>query len=91
MNQAAIALLAVTFATFINSLGYIFYKFAHIRVENSKDKNLNYVFTWQFLCGFGLIVLGAIINIGKNQSMISELIDVYRIELNSNSKIIMHV
>ncbi len=46
MNQAAIALLAVTLATFINSLGYIFYKFAHIRLENNPGDKVSYVLTW---------------------------------------------
>eukprot|EP00347_Sterkiella_histriomuscorum_P002196 403369096 len=63
MNQAGIALLAVTLATFINSLGYIFYKFAHLRLENNPSEKISYVFTWQFMCGFALIVLGAVINI----------------------------
>ncbi len=68
MNQAGIALLAVTLATFINSLGYIFYKFAHLRLENNPSEKISYVFTWQFMCGFALIVLGAVINIGKLMS-----------------------
>ncbi len=63
MNQASIALLAVTLATFLNSLGYIFFKFAHLRVE--KQPHLHYVCTWQFLVGFSVIVVSAIINVGK--------------------------
>lgn len=46
MNQAAIALVAVTMATFINSLGYIFYKFAHIRMEKNRDNKGYYFLTW---------------------------------------------
>ncbi|CDW72158.1 phospholipase d [Stylonychia lemnae] len=68
MNQAAIALLAVTLANFINSLGYIFFKFAHIRMERNKDNKQYYFLTWQFICGLLLIILAAAINVGKYSS-----------------------
>jgi hypothetical protein len=70
MNQAAIALFAVTLATFFNSLGYIFFKFAHLRIEKNQGKG-NYLFTWQFIVGFIVIAVGAAVNVGKLDSSLS--------------------
>ena len=43
MNEAAIALLAVTLATFLNSSGMVLFKLAHLKAERTQ---CNYLFTW---------------------------------------------
>jgi hypothetical protein len=43
-NSAVLALLAVTGATFISSLGYIFMKLAHLRA--AQDSKIKFYLTW---------------------------------------------
>jgi len=64
MNQAAIALIAVTIASFFNSLAYIFFKFAHNRIEREGGKG-NYILTWQWLTGLFVIIFAGLVNVGK--------------------------
>lgn len=62
MKAASIALLCVTFATFLNSSGYILFKLAHIKSEKRQCKHY---FTCEFLIGFTLMIVAATINVGK--------------------------
>lgn len=62
MNTAAIALAAVTFGTFINSTGYIFFKFANVK---SEKRNCNYVLTWEYVVGLACMIAAAVINVGE--------------------------
>ena len=63
VNSAAIALTAVTLATYINSYGLILMKVALIKSES--EKKVPY-FRWQYILGFGFLILGAFIAVGKN-------------------------
>lgn len=62
MNSAALALVAVTIGTFLNSTGFMFFKLAHNRAE---IENMNYMKTWQFMVGFFIIAVAAIVTVGK--------------------------
>lgn len=60
MNQATLALVFAVIATFANALGMILFKMAYIKAENI---NRNFAFTWQYIVGFLLVVLGALLSV----------------------------
>ena len=62
MNQAALALISSTLSTFINSLGLVLFKLAHLKSEAT---HCLYFLTWQFLIGFLMMLVGSVICIGK--------------------------
>jgi hypothetical protein len=63
VNSVAIALAAVTAATFINSLGFILMKLALIKAET--DKSRYFFLRPQYLVGFSFLILGALVAVGK--------------------------
>jgi hypothetical protein len=67
MKASAIALLAVTFATLINSLGYILFKLAH---NKSERLHCNYMMTLEYVFGLALLILAVIINVGKENTSV---------------------
>ena len=71
MNPAAIALFAVTFATLLNSIGYILFKLAHVKSERV---NCNYICTKEYFCGISFLILGVIINVGMFMNFLKVLV-----------------
>ena len=66
VNSAAIALAVVTFATFLNSLGFICMKLALIKSET--DKSRSAFCRPIYLAGLSLLILGAAVAVGKNNN-----------------------
>ena len=60
MKEATIAMIVVTFGTFINSVGLTCFKLSH---NKSEKENRNQYLTPQFIFGFGLIVIASTINV----------------------------
>jgi drug/metabolite transporter (DMT)-like permease len=59
----------VTLATFLNSLGFIFFKLSHLRLERNPQDKTYYFMTWQFVTGFSVIVIASAINVGKSPTI----------------------
>ena len=60
----AIALVALTFASFLNSLGLILMKMAILKNEGSPEAKV--LMKPHYLGGLGCLILGALILVGKN-------------------------
>ena len=54
-------------ATFLNSVGMIMFKLAHLKSE--KDEGY-YVLTWQYISGLFIIIFASLISTGINSSML---------------------